>query len=97
MAGVCRGVTPTTGHGQFPPTVVTPTAATVFINGMPVVRKGDPIIPHCRIVKPHDCHGGVVVGSSATIFAEGIPVARIADGISCGDALAVCSSDVFCN
>lgn len=86
----------TSGHaGPFPPTVVNATASTVFINGKPILREGDPITPHTRLVKPYDTHGGSVSVGSGTVFAEGKPVARIGDPIGCGDTIAQGSSNVF--
>ena len=96
MAGVAVDGALTSGHsGPFPPTTVTATASTVFINGLPVVRVGDPIIPHTRLRKPFDTHGGAVSSGSGTVFAQGIPVAMIGDSIDCGDAIASSSPNVF--
>lgn len=87
----------TSGHSQFPPTTVIATAATVFVNKTPVLRVGDMIVPHARLVIPFDVHPGKVNIGSSTVFAEGKAIARIGDTIECGDTIALGSSNVFAN
>ena len=66
----------------------------VFLNGLPVVRVGDVWQIHCKDSSCHGCNQGT---GSSTTFVNGRPVARIGDATSCGDQIAVGSSNVFSN
>jgi uncharacterized Zn-binding protein involved in type VI secretion len=63
---------------------------TVFVNGKPVVRKGDAVASHGK--PPHA--GPKMVGSSGTVFVNGKGICRAGDTASCGHK-ASGSSNVF--
>lgn len=67
-------------------------SANVFINGIGVVRLGDPWETHC--CPGGGCHGAVQETGSATVFANGLPVARTGDNVSCGSVNQIGSPDV---
>ncbi|CAH6634883.1 Phospholipase [Escherichia phage vB_Eco_TB34] len=57
MAGLSYDKAKTTGHGNYPPTVINATQSKVFVEGIPVLVEGDPITPHTKTTKPYDTHG----------------------------------------
>ena len=95
MAGIALDGAKTTGHDQFPPTTCIASSSTVAINGKKVLLHGDPIVPHTRLVKPFDTHGGTCIASTGTVFINGKAVVRMGDGVTCGDTVADSSSNVF--
>ncbi|KHN52377.1 type VI secretion system PAAR protein [Pectobacterium fontis] len=68
-----------TGHGSYPPTSVSVGSSTVKVDGLPLARQGDPLIPHG--------HDRSISGGSSTVFVDGKPAARSGDGVSCGGVL----------
>lgn len=67
-------------------------APTVFVNGVPISVKGDPVMPHGPGI-----HGGPVMFTcSGDVFAHGIGVCRLYDIATCGHP-ATASPDVFVN
>ena len=82
-----------TGHGAFPPRPSTSGSSNVFVNGIPVHRKGDSWASHCN-PKP-SCHGGTLATGSSTVFANGKDIGRIGDPVDCGSSVATGSSNVF--
>ena len=82
-------------HATYPPSVPAQGSQTVFINGFPAVRQGDPYTPHINSVLPHDTHNPTVAQGSQTVFIEGLPACRAGDPLSCGDFAANGSQDVF--
>lgn len=82
-----------TGHAGFPPRGNTGASGNVFVNGIAVHRQNDPWPTHCNSTPT--CHDGVLSGGSATVFVNGQACSRIGDDISCGDAVAEGSPDVF--
>ena len=62
-----------TGHGSYPPRPNIAGSPDVQINGKPAHRLGDAWPPHCKTVKPYDCHGAGTAGGSATVFVNGQP------------------------
>lgn len=95
MAGLAFDKCLTSGHDTFPPTKVTATQAKVFVQGIPALTTGDPIIPHTNTVEPYDTHGGSVQALSSKVFINGKKAAQMGDPISCGDTIAQSSSKVF--
>lgn len=95
MPAVGRGPCLTTGHGPYPPTVVNGSGATVIVNGMPILKVGDPMTVHCSVVPKHPCHASAQSEGSGTVMAEGTPVGRVGDSIGCGDACAQGSTNVM--
>lgn len=96
MPAVCRDKhLARTGHGctSMAPVVARPSS--VFINGIRVARRGDPLKPH-TIKVGIKClgHGANVNRGSRTVFAHGIPIARIGDSADRG-AMAQGSPNVF--
>lgn len=97
MAGLSFNQALTSGHDDFPPTVINSTQSKVFVGGIPVLIEGDKITPHTRIVKPYDTHEGVVQPRTSKIYVTGKKAAQIADPISCGDTVAQSSNKFFIN
>lgn len=95
MAGLSHDKALTTGHSNYPPTVVHATQAKVFVDGIPVLREGDPITEHTKTIDPYDTHGGTAVASTAKVFVMGKRAIQMADRISCGDTVAVASPKVY--
>ena len=86
MPRICRnGDLGTTGHPCTPIIGVRATQGSVFANGIPLARLGDPTRPHL-ILKGIFCvgHMSKVKSSSGTVFAQGIGVARIGDAYDFG-------------
>jgi uncharacterized Zn-binding protein involved in type VI secretion len=70
-------------------------AATVFANGKPIARTGDPYGGvHVQIPEPHAPHGVSCGQGSGTVFAEGAPVFRMGDPTSCPSVQVGGSGDV---
>lgn len=65
----------------------------VFVNGLPVVRLGDPYEPHS--CPDHGIHQGQIVSGSSTVFVNGLPIARIGDPLNCGSRVIMGSPTVF--
>lgn len=84
--GVHRLGDKTEGHGDAPPTTAEEASDDVFVNGKPVVRQGDPIVPHT--------HAGVYMGEG-TVYVNGRPAQVVGSETSCGDKAAEGSEDVF--
>lgn len=95
MAGLSYDKARTTGHEQFPPTIINASQSKVFVEGIPVLVEGDSIIPHTRTVKPYDTHGGTTVASTPKVFVTGKKAIQMADRISCGDTVAMASPKVY--
>jgi len=67
-----------------PPLPIASGAGTVFINGIPAARTGDPYSGvHVHIPVPHPTHGVSCGPGSGTVFIEGSPAFRIGDPTSC--------------
>ena len=58
-------------------------SATVFIDGRPAARKGDPVsshlVPGSPLCKPH---APAIAGGSRSVFVDGRPLARVGDAVS---------------
>lgn len=74
-----------TGHGCHAVAPCIATASRVFINGRPVARPGDPLVPH-TIPSGPICkfHPAFINAGSFSVFAQGIPVARVGDSADLG-------------
>ena len=69
VGAVCRvQVDKTAGH-CFLPTVVSSGSPNVFVNGSPIVRVGDPIVPH-TCPPPPSTHGGALAVGATNVFAN---------------------------
>jgi len=69
-----------TGHPCTASAPVLATQYTVFANGKPVLRKGDPVKPHTiKVGLKCLIHGATLKGSSRSVFADGIGVGRRGD------------------
>ena len=77
------------------PSVAGTGSPNVYVNGMNVMRLGDPFTPHTRLIEPFDTHGRSIVSASTTVNANGQGVARQGDGLSCGANNATGSPNVF--
>ena len=86
-----------TGHGCTAVIGVKATQRMVFANNIPILRRGDPTLPHTiPICCPLRCipHSAKVNMGSGSVFALGIPVARDGDSTDMG-ALFMGSPTVF--
>lgn len=91
MANVAYSSSYSEGKCGHPPSIAASWSANVFANSLGVVRQADGFTIH-----PDGAHPGRVVSSgSSTVFANSRQLARIGDPISCGDAIATGSSNVF--
>lgn len=83
---VCRlGDMGKTGHLCTPLIPAKATQGSVFANGIPVNRMGDPAFPHLiKFGKFCVGHGAMINQGSPTVFAEGIPIARVGDSFDFG-------------
>lgn len=95
MPAVVRKGDRSAGHNTFPPTPAVGGSPNVFVNGLPVVREGDPWQTHCNPAPA--CHSGVSSSGSSSVFVNGLPLCRVGDAISCGDTMANGSPNVFAN
>ena len=70
--------------------LITQGSPDVFVEGLPAVRVGDPVMPH-------DYHTGTyqVAQGSSTVFVNGLPMARLGDISNCGDVLNPGEVNVF--
>ena len=74
-----------TGHGCTAFIGVLSTQGSVRANGTPVLRLGDPTLPHTIKCGPVCCgHNSEIKIGSSSVFAKGIPVARIGDWTDMG-------------
>ena len=86
MPSICRNYDlGRTGHKCTSVIGVKTTQSTVFANGIPIARRGDPARPH-NIFNGIECvgHSANVNRASSTVFAVGIGVARIGDSYDRG-------------
>ena len=74
-----------TGHGCTTVIGARATQGSVFANGTPVLRRGDPAFPHV-IRAGRFCvgHRAKVNRGSSSVFCQGIPVARVGDSFDRG-------------
>ena len=84
-----------TGHACDPVAGVRATQFTVFVNGIPSLKQGDPVMPH-NIKAGDFCvgHRANVNRGSTSVFVQGIPMARVGDSTD-GGALFRGSPNVF--
>lgn len=86
-----------TGHGCTRVIPVKATQRSVFANGKPMLRPGDPLLPHLiRVGLFCVWHLAVVWGSSPNVFADGRRVSRKGDGAD-GGFMLMGSPNVFAN
>ncbi|MBA2998562.1 type VI secretion system PAAR protein [Salmonella enterica subsp. salamae serovar 3,10:b:e,n,x] len=71
-----------TRHDGYYETVIIAASPTVFINGLPAARMGDPLTPHAK--PEHPPHPRKIAGGSSTVFIDGLPAARTGDAVDCG-------------
>ncbi|MEL6587027.1 MAG: PAAR domain-containing protein [Pseudomonadota bacterium] len=84
------------GHGcHFPPTPATGGSGDVFVNGRPLMRKGDAYVPHACVAGHAGPHGRALSGGSASVYANGKATGRKGDAIDCGGAASTASGNVF--
>lgn len=85
------GADKSTGHDGYFPVVPAGASGNVFVNGLGVVRQGDPYQPHWK--PKHPPHTGTAE-SGATVFVNGKPAQRAGDPNSCGDTASNGSGNV---
>lgn len=83
----------TAGHGCFPPTVITGSCSTVFINGILASVLGSSVAKH-RCGKTVHSNRNVSSGSGS-VFIENIATTRIGDSVNCGDTIGQGSENVI--
>ncbi len=71
-----------TRHDGYYETAITAGSSTVFIDGLPAARQGDPLTPHDKPKPPP--HPRKIARGSSTVFIDGLPAARTGDAIDCG-------------
>ena len=82
-----------TGHAGWPPRPNDSASPDTRVNNIPVHRKGDHWVTHC---KPRSgCHDGVLAAGSPDCYVNNRPVGRIGDPVSCGSRCATGSPDCF--
>ena len=96
MPGICRVSDLCSGHEGFPPRSPLTGSPDVTVNGIPVVRVGDPWSIHTRIIPPFDFHPGTQLLGSTTVTCNGLSVAREGDLLDCGSRVLFGSPDVSC-
>lgn len=92
MAAVAKFGAICSGHQCWPPRNNTEASTDVLVNGLGVIRVGDPWNVH---ICDENVHAGAVAAGSGSVFVNGQPVARIGDAINCGSIIAEGSTDVF--
>jgi uncharacterized Zn-binding protein involved in type VI secretion len=86
-----------TGHGCTRAIPVKATQRSVFANGKPMLRPGDPLLPHLiRVGLYCYWHFAVVWGSSPNVYAQGRRVSRKYDSADRGFMI-MGSPNVFAN
>lgn len=75
-----------TKHDGYHETAITAGSPTVFVNGLPAARLGDPLTAHSK--PDHPPHPRKIATGSATVFIDGLPAARAGDAIDCGGVVA---------
>jgi uncharacterized Zn-binding protein involved in type VI secretion len=58
---------------------------TVFIDGRPAARKGDPVSMHLKPgpgIPPCSPHAPAIAGGSRSVFVNGKPLVRVGDAVS---------------
>ncbi|WP_026332787.1 MULTISPECIES: type VI secretion system PAAR protein [unclassified Thioalkalivibrio] len=74
-----------TGHDGYPPTPVISGSPSVFVNGRPVAREGDPLAPHKKSGK--STHTRNIAPGGSTVLVDGRPVALTGHPVSCGGVM----------
>ena len=92
MPGISRnGDLGATGHGCSKVAPVRATQKTVFANGKPILKRGDPMAPHEILVPaiPPIClkHKANLKGADPTVFVTGIGVGRRGDRVDKGSMM----------
>lgn len=103
MAGVARvgdketGSCPIGPSSSAGPLAIASGAGSVFVNGKPIARSGDPYGGvHVHIpVPPNGTHSLSCGGGSGSVFAEGSSVYRIGDSSTCPSTQVEGSGNVF--
>ncbi|MGK9176063.1 type VI secretion system PAAR protein [Yokenella regensburgei] len=72
-------------HDDYRETVINTGSGSVFIDGLPAARKGDPLTPHAK--PKHPPHPRKIASGSGTVFIEGLPAARTGDAVNCGGVI----------
>ncbi|MEX5410949.1 PAAR domain-containing protein [Atlantibacter hermannii] len=57
-------------------------SSTIFNDGLPAARLGDPLTPHDK--PEHPPHPRKIASGYYTVFIDGLPAARTGDTINCG-------------
>lgn len=83
----------TAGHSCYPPTSITGSASTVFINNINASKLGVSVATHNCGSSVHS--GRTITSGSNTIFIENLTATRIGDSVSCGDTIGQGSQNVI--
>lgn len=92
MPAVVRKGDTCSGHGCYSSRANDEGSPNVFVNGIPVHRKGDHWVTHCC---GPPCHDGTASSGSSSVFVNGKPICRVGDSISCGSTMVTGSPNVF--
>ncbi|MBH8580701.1 type VI secretion system PAAR protein [Bisbaumannia pacifica] len=71
-----------TDHEGFPPTPVIAGSPTVIMDGKPMARQDDPLVPHAKPGSPP--HPRAIAEGSGTILIDGKPAALTGHAVDCG-------------
>lgn len=74
-----------TKHDGYHETAITAASPTVFVDGLPAARLGDPLTAHSK--RDHPPHPRQISTGSATVFIDGMPAARSGDAVDCGGVI----------
>ena len=74
-----------TQHDGYYEIAIIAGSSTVFIDGLPAARQGDPLTPHAK--PEHPPHPRKIAGGSATVIIDSKPADRTGDAIDCGDVV----------
>ncbi len=79
-----------TEHGGFPPTPIISASPDVMIDGKPVARLGDALVPHDKPKNP--THPRKIASGATNVLVNGKPIAIDGSAVSCGGEIKAGSS-----
>lgn len=69
-------------HEGYHVTPIIAGSPSVFFDGLPAARMGDPLMSHNKPL--HPAHTRKIASGSTTVFIDNLPAARTGDSIDCG-------------
>lgn len=82
----------TAGHSCYPPTSITGSASSVYINNIKASKLGVSVASHSCGDTVHSSR--TVTGGSGSVFIENQKATRIGDSVNCGDTIGQGSKNV---